>query len=232
VNEIVKIAACQIKVTEDTDKNLKKILKYLEEAGKKKIDIICFPEKSLQWHNVQYKDLTLYLRKIGGICKKYSMYCLVGGVVLKNNKKMNNAYLINRDGEIQAIHSKVNLFYLEKEMKLYKAGNKMTVVETDFGKIGISVCWDNNNPKLIRELSKKGAKIIFALMHLNNWKKYDYKLPEWPKKLAKENNVYYVWVDMYKTNDSSSQSFILSPKKVLKSIKDEEGIIYEDVNLS
>jgi predicted amidohydrolase len=228
---MVRVAACQIKVSEDTDKNLKKILKYLECAGKNKIDIICFPEKSLQWQNIPYRDLSSHLEKIGTICKKYAIYCLVGGIVYDNKKKINNLYLINRQGKIQAIHSKVNLFYMEKQLGFYKAGKQMTVVKTDFGKIGLSICWDNANPDLIKELSKKGAEIIFAAMHLNDHKKMGYSLPDWPQIRSFENMSYYVWVDQFRTNKSSSKSYIIHPQKVIKSIENKEGIIYSDINL-
>ena len=203
---MVRVAACQIKVLEDTDKNLNKILRYLEEAGSQRVDIICFPEKSLQWHNVQYPDLSSYLEKIGAVCQKYSMYCLVGGIVFDKDKKINNLYLINRDGKIQAVHSKVNLFYMEKQLGFYKAGKQMTVASTDFGKIGLSVCWDNADPNLIKELSKNGAELIFAAMHLNDWKQMGYSLPDWPQIRAFENMCYYVWVDQFRTNKSSSRS--------------------------
>lgn len=229
---MVRLAACQIKVFEDTDKNLENILKYLVEAGKKKVDIVCFPEKSLQWHNIPYSDLSNHLNKIGYICKKYSVYCLVGGIILEGKKKVNNLYLINREGKVQAIHSKVNLFYMEKELGFYKAGKDMTLAKTDFGLIGLSICWDQANPLLIKKLADKGAKIIFSAMHLNDWKKMNYHLPDWPKIRAFENNVFLVWVDQVKTSNSSSKSFIVSPKKVLKKIEDKEGLIYYDVDLN
>lgn len=165
---MVRVAACQVKVSEDTDINLSKILKYLEKAGKLKVDIICFPEKSLQWHNIQFNDLYFHLNKIGEVCKKYSMYCLVGAIVIDGKKKINNLYLINRKGKVQSIHSKVNLFYMEKELGFYKAGKSMTLARTDFGMIGLSICWDQANPLLIKELADRGAKIIFSAMHLND----------------------------------------------------------------
>lgn len=228
---MVRIAACQIKVSEDTNKNFKKISKYLIKAGKKKVDIVCFPEKSLQWHNVQYDDLTPYLNKLGEICQEYSIYCLVGGIVFENEKKLNNLYLINRQGELQAVHSKVNLFYMEKELGFYKAGEKMTVVDTDFGRIGLSICWDNADPCLIQELSKSGAEIIFAAMHLNDWRKMGYSLPAWPQIRAFENNVYYVWVDQVRTHRSSSRSYLVSAREVLRKITGREGLIWADVDL-
>jgi len=228
---MVKVAACQIKVSEDTDRNLDKILRYLEEAGKKKIDIICFPEKSLQMHKIPYPHLDSHLEKIGAICRKYSMYCLVGGIVYERKKKVNNLYLINRKGRIEAIHSKVNLFYMEKQLDLYKAGKQMTVVSTDFGKIGLSVCWDNADPNLIKELSTNGAEIIFAAMHLNDWKQMGYSLPDWPQTRAFENMSFYVWVDQFRTSKSSSKSYILHPQKIIKSIENKEGIIYSDIDL-
>ena len=224
---MVRIAGCQIRVSEDTDKNLKKILMYLEQAGKKKVDIVCFPEKSLQWHNIPYPDLSDHLKEIGEACKRYSMYCLVGGIVYSGKKKINNLYLIDRRGNLKATHSKVNLFYMEKEIG-YKAGKEMTLVKTDIGTIGLSICWDNADPCLIRKLKK--ADMIFAAMHLNDWKEMGYSLPDWPQTRAFENMCYYVWVDQYRTHKSSSRSYVVHPQKVLKCMF-KEGLFYKDVDI-
>ena len=63
-------------------------------------------------------------------------------------------------------------------------GNSFPVFETDFGKIGLMICWDVTFPEPARMLAQKGAEIIF--------------LPIWggdvtlTKARAIENQVYVV----------------------------------------
>ncbi len=45
--KMLKVAAAQIRVINDTEKNLDKIIYYIKKAASKNVDIICFPETSL-----------------------------------------------------------------------------------------------------------------------------------------------------------------------------------------
>ncbi len=84
--------------------------------------------------------------------------------------------MFNDQGEIVARYDKIHLFDVEldcddseekkgkkeiyKESNTFKAGDKVVVVDTPFGKIGMSICYDLRFPTLYREMVKQGAEIF------------------------------------------------------------------------
>ena len=61
----------------------------------------------------------------------------------------------------------MHLFDIDVKNKIYfkesdtlTAGNKFTIVETEFGKIGIGICYDIRFPELARIMAEEGAEIL------------------------------------------------------------------------
>ncbi|MBA1336020.1 MAG: hypothetical protein HPY66_1839 [Firmicutes bacterium] len=79
----------------------------------------------------------------------------------KNGKCYNTCVLIDRQGKVIGDYQKIHLFgYGSKEREVLSAGEKITVVDTEFGKIGLSICYDIRFPELFRRMVDKGAEII------------------------------------------------------------------------
>src|SRR5699024_10288044 len=50
----------------------------------------------------------------------------------------------------------------EKESDFVEAGNDIVTAETEFGRVGLTICYDVRFPELFRSLTLKGAKLIFV----------------------------------------------------------------------
>ncbi len=83
--------------------------------------------------------------------------------------KISNATLVyNSDGQRVARYDKIHLFdvflggvsEVYQESSYVKPGNQVVVIESPFGKIGLSVCYDLRFPELYRQLREKGADIL------------------------------------------------------------------------
>ena len=96
---------------------------------------------------------------------------LVGGTVpltTENPEKCRSACLLfNSEGERVARYDKIHLFDVElnnseayTESATIEAGDKVVVVDTPFGRIGLAICYDLRFPELFRQLSDKGAQIL------------------------------------------------------------------------
>jgi predicted amidohydrolase len=66
-----------------------------------------------------------------------------------------------------ATYDKIHLFDANlgagqetRESNAYEPGDKAVVVETDFGTLGLTICYDVRFPNLYRDLAKAGAQII------------------------------------------------------------------------
>jgi deaminated glutathione amidase len=97
---------------------------------------------------------------------------IVGGtipVVTPDNKKASaSCFVVNSDGVEVACYQKIHLFDVQvddaqgsyRESDDYCHGNQPVVVDTPFGKLGITVCYDLRFPELYRYLANQGAEII------------------------------------------------------------------------
>lgn len=81
----------------------------------------------------------------------------------------NTSVLISPDGELEAVYRKMHLFDVDlsdsgggvfSESATFAPGREVVVATTDFGPIGLSVCYDVRFPELYREMAKQGARFI------------------------------------------------------------------------
>jgi len=223
-----KVAVAQIEVFDELNKNVKKVINFIEQASLKNADIVCFPESCLGEDsiNIDCKQIQSILKK----CKEKRIYCIFGAHIKDDSKIFNSAILVDRLGKIKYIYKKVNLFP-SLDLRQTSSGKNNKVVETDFGKIGIIICWDFAFPEYVKKLSKSGAQIIFCPSYLLNDAKISKDVfRSYPLTRAFENLAYFVSCDAF-TDEVLSESYICSPLKVLNKIKNREGIIFADLNL-
>lgn len=72
----------------------------------------------------------------------------------------NSAVLIDRAGEISGVYDKQHLWALERSY--FRGGNGTPVFHTEFGTIGIMICYDMGYPEVARMLALKGAQIVLC----------------------------------------------------------------------
>jgi predicted amidohydrolase len=93
--------------------------------------------------------------------KKYGMYIVSGLYDWQGDTLKNIAVLYDRQGKIQGVYEKVQLPDSETEQGAVP-GTKFPVFTTDFGKIGILICWDIAFPEISRSLAINGAEMLFC----------------------------------------------------------------------
>lgn len=81
----------------------------------------------------------------------------------------NACYFISSKGEIVSRYAKRNLWHPERGV-LSPAHEPHNVFETEFGKVGLLICWDLAFPEAARELVSRGAMLIITptMWHLND----------------------------------------------------------------
>ncbi len=241
------IALAQIKYFDTADKhNVAKIKKYIKLAKKKNADIICFSESCVHKNDFLSFNHKL-INEIKEECKKNSIWCILDDDMTIKGKIYNVAILIDRNGKIAGEYRKINIMG-EGYGSPVLAGKKVKVFETDFAKIGIAICWDLTSPTLFRDMKKKGAEIIFCPtywkyeLHAHHIRKYQKKQMERERMTLKSlimsrafENLFFVTLCSPAKNrnekDLVSYSAICSPHKILKEIKDKEGLITKEIRL-
>lgn len=224
-----KIALAQIKISDELNLNVKNILKFIDQASAKKTDIVCFPESCL---GEDFLDINCdEVQTICNKCKEKSIYCIIGAHIKEKDKIHNSAILINRKGKVQHVYKKIHLFP-KLDLKETSPGKENEAIETDFGKIGIIICWDFAFPEDIKKLSKAGAQIIFCPSYLLKSAKISKDIfRSYPLARAFENLAYFISCDAF-TEEVIAESYICSPTKILKKIKHHEGLIIADLDLN
>ncbi|TEB04443.1 2-oxoglutaramate amidase [Pelotomaculum schinkii] len=95
--------------------------------------------------------------------KELQAYIFSGSIVERNqdNKLYNASVLLDPEGNIIGHYRKIHLFgFGSAERAVLSPGQNITVVNTRFGKIGLSICYDLRFPELYRKMADQGAEII------------------------------------------------------------------------
>ena len=98
------------------------------------------------------------VKRFSDAAKAHGMYIVAGLALVIDGKPYNCAVLFDKNGRIVGIHKKVHL--PAGEELHYEHGDRFDVFETEFGNIGMLVCWDLQFPESARELALGGADLI------------------------------------------------------------------------
>jgi predicted amidohydrolase/ribosomal protein S18 acetylase RimI-like enzyme len=102
------------------------------------------------------------LEAVSKLAVTYNINIIAGSMpVLEEGDLYNVAYLCRRDGTLDAQY-KIHPTPMEKREWIMQGGDSLKVFETDFGKIGILICYDSEFPELARLLSDQNMQILFV----------------------------------------------------------------------
>ena len=92
---------------------------------------------------------------------KYNVNVIAGShLTVENGTLYNIAYLFHRDGRVEKQY-KLHITPAEQRWWGVEPGRKISVFDTDMGKIAILVCYDSEFPELARIATGRGAEILF-----------------------------------------------------------------------
>ena len=149
-------------------RNFERAEAMLKQARKNNSDLILFPETiDFAWtHPSSYNESKEIPGEFSEIfcsfAKKYSIHICVGLTEKLLDKMYNTAILIDDCGNLLLKYRKINL--LDVEQPFYEVGQKLEVVDTKFGKIGVNICADNyvDSVHIGKTLASMGAQIILS----------------------------------------------------------------------
>ena len=107
-------------------------------------------------------------------CKRHAenskIWIQAGSTPVKGTtgKFLNRSTLIDKFGRLVAHYDKIHLFDIflkgkepTGESNRYEPGDKAVVVDTSWGPMALTICYDLRFPKLYRDLAKSGALLAF-----------------------------------------------------------------------
>ncbi len=175
----LRIACVQVTPDGDRAAGTATAVAAIRRAASDGANLIGLPEYAAQLHSsgrvmragagIEATDEALAaFRAVARECK---VWVLVGSLTMRSDtdKICNRSYLIARDGAIVATYDKLHMFDATlpdgraiRESSLYEAGSRAVVVESEWGRLGLTICYDLRFAQLYRALAQAGAKVIFV----------------------------------------------------------------------
>ncbi|MBK8503211.1 MAG: carbon-nitrogen hydrolase [Saprospiraceae bacterium] len=169
------IALTQVSLNGTPEENLKKCTHWVRKAASQNADVVCLPELYSSFYfcqseNVEYFDLA---EPLGGVSHQaFSALAKELGVVIIVpffEKRMpgvyhNSAYIMDSDGTQAGLYRKMHIpddpsyyekFYFTPGDLGYRA------FDTQAGRIGTLICWDQWYPEGARLTALQGAEVLF-----------------------------------------------------------------------
>lgn len=140
-------------------------------VGMPEVANLCQKSRRLALETAQYEENEPALKAWRELADELDIWLLAGSMVVKvaEDKLVNRAYMIAPDGSIAATYDKIHMFDVDlpngeryRESDLFTPGDKAVLVDSPWGGIGITICYDVRFPHLYRALAKAGANMIWT----------------------------------------------------------------------
>ena len=245
-----KAAAIQMPTVADKMENLRAAERYLERLAAQKPDFVLLPEMFCCPYQTQ--NFPVYAEEEGGpawemmagLAKACGIYLIAGSMPERDAQGniFNTSYVFDRQGRQIGKHRKAHLFDIDvkggqqfKESDTLTPGNRDTVFDTEFGKMGVCICYDIRFPEMLRMTVNDGARMVFVPAAFNmttgpaHWE-ISFRVR------ALDNQIYMLGCapvrDPSTGYTSWGHSILTDPwGRVVKELDEKEGILLETIDL-
>ena len=201
--EKVKVAVVQASpVYMDKEKTIEKACALIKEAGRNGAELITFSEAFIPAYPAYYTlgyetpphewtDFMIALQDnsvvipsedtqiLGEAAKEANAYVVIGCNDLDNRPGSRTVYnsllFIDRNGKVMGKHRKLMPTYTERVYWGQGDGGDIVVFDTDIGRIGGLICWENHMTLIRAAMIHKGVEFHVAVWP-GNWKRGENQL--------------------------------------------------------
>jgi N-carbamoylputrescine amidase len=226
-----RIAVIQLNLNNTPENNLKKCLQWVRDAAAKGAEVISLPELYSSHYFCQSEDTDnfAYAEPLYSISfTAFSELAKELGVVIIVpffEKRMagiyhNSAYIIDTDGTEAGLYRKMHIpddphFYEKFYFTPGDLGFKSN--QTNKGKIGVLICWDQWYPEAARLTALKGAEVLF----------YPTAIGWHPKEKAQYGeNQFGAWMNVMKGHAVANGVYVAAANRIglEKYLPDTDGL--------
>ncbi len=243
----MKTALCQMNIVQDKKANLKTAETMIEEAASNQADIIVLPEMfNCPYSNAHFPEYAeaeggqTYVF-LSGLAKKHQVYIIGGSIPEREHAHIyNTAYVFDREGACIGKHRKAHLFDIDipggirfLESETLTPGNQHTIFETEYGKMGLAICYDMRFPEFFRRMALEGVQAVFVPAAFNmttgpaHWELT-------ARARALDNQIYMALCSPARDDKgvyvAYGHSMVVDPWGTVVAVLDEKpGIVYADI---
>jgi predicted amidohydrolase len=175
----MRVSLLQLNVSDDPAENLPVTLRYIREAAAQGARFVLTPEvtncvstsRAHQNSVLQHEEDDVTLAALRNAAREHGLWLLIGSLGLKTHdadgRFANRSFMIDPTGTIAARYDKIHMFDVAvtpeetfRESDGYRPGAKAVTAETDFGTVGMTVCYDVRFAALHTALARARADIL------------------------------------------------------------------------
>jgi predicted amidohydrolase len=250
-SRVFKVAAVQMASGPNVAGNLSEARRLIEMAASQGAQLVVLPEYfpimgMTEMDKVAVREepgsgtIQNFMREVA---RKNRIWLIGGSIPLAAgtpDKVLNTCLVFDDNGEQVARYDKIHLFNLDlgnehyHEARTIEPGNKVVVVDTPFGRIGLAVCYDLRFPELFRAMKSVDIIVLPSAFTETTGKVHWEVLV---RARAIENLAYVIAAAQggYHINgrETYGHSMIVDPwGRVLDEISRGSGVVVADINLA
>jgi predicted amidohydrolase len=145
------------------DPSLEQIAGVVDKEAARGADLIALPETFRGQNEKSMEQLDgPTVSALARLAEKHRTYIVVPIDRKDGEKRLNSAVLLDRRGRVAAVYDKLYPFWVEEFSRRppVQPGEEVTVISTDFGRLGLAICFDVNWAPLWQRLSDFGAELV------------------------------------------------------------------------
>ena len=253
-----KVAVLQMSTQANVEENLAQAEHLIRQATEQGAQLAVLPEVFACYDSNKYlaiaaQEITedgLIRSSLAQWAKQYQVYVVAGTLPIfpddsaSSLKVFSRCFLYDQQGLEVCHYDKIHLFDVDvadkqqsyRESNLFMPGNQVQVVDTPFGKIGMTICYDLRFPLLFQAMRDQGAEIFVVPAA------FTYKTGEahWKSLLqarAIEHQCYVLAANQCGWHDEKRKTYghsmiIDAWGEVQAKLEDQVGVAIADIDLS
>ena len=173
----VRIGCAQTRPLATFDEAIEEACRLAGDAVAAGAELVCLPEYcgGLKSENgllvppAAPEARHLVLDALQGFARDNRVWTLIGSIAVDGpgDLLVNRGYVVDDRGEIRARYDKIFLFDVDlsptqqyRESAVVAPGGHAVLVDTPWGRLGMTICYDLRFPQLYRTLAQAGAEIL------------------------------------------------------------------------
>jgi predicted amidohydrolase len=198
----LNIALAQIELPAGaTEENFQKGEEMAQRASEGGADLLLLPELWVSGYDLKNCDRYASSLDQGWFQRMARLAAdnqiLLGGSLIEvdQDNYYNTFVLFDRDGSLINSYRKIHLFKLLEEDQYLQSGNQLITAETNWGRMGLTICYDLRFPEIFRSYAVSGSELILIVA-------------EWPQRRV------FHWNQLLIARAIENQCFIAGVNKV------------------
>lgn len=138
------------------------VIDVVDREGSRGADLIILPELWRGQNDESMESITgPSVTALQKLAKRHQTYIICPIDRVEQDRRFNSAVVLDRGGNVAGVYDKVFPYWSEFDhAKPVTVATKVPVIDTDFGRVGIAICFDVNFPEVWQQFADQDAELV------------------------------------------------------------------------